>query len=123
MFWKRGLRKFVTLKQFKGNIYPNYSEIINSADLPQDGFTPGDDGLYLREEHRFGWIKCYSAFDKKTNQELAIIKKRIDGTTFQCVIKKAGHRIMFGTDGLTIHGKKFDIQKLKSSFEFNNIWC
>ena len=123
MFWKRGLRKFVTVKQFKGNIYPNYSEFINNADLPQDGFTPGDDGLYLREEHRFGWIKCYSAFDKKTNQELAIIKKRIDGTTFQYVIEKAGHRIMFGTDGLTIHGKKFDIQKLKSSFEFNNIWC
>ena len=123
MFWKRGLRKFVTVKQFKGNIYPNYSEFINNADLPQDGFTPGDDGLYLREEHRFGWIKCYSAFDKKTNQELAIIKKRIDGATFQYVIKKAEHRIMFGTDGLTIHGKKFDIQKLKSSFEFNNIWC
>lgn len=35
--------------------------------------------FYLREEHRFGWLKCYCAFDKKTNQELAIIKKRIDG--------------------------------------------
>lgn len=107
MFWKRGLRKFVTVKQFKGNIYPNYSEFINNADFPQDGFTPGDDGLYLREEHRFGWIKCYSAFDKKTNQELAIIKKRIDGTTFQYVIKNSA----------------LEDEIIESMFRYNNsIW-
>lgn len=39
------------------------------------------------------------------------------------VIEKANHKILVGIDGLTIHGKKFDVQKLKSSFEFNNIWC
>lgn len=71
MFWKRGLRKFVTVKQFKGNIYPNYSEFINNADFPQDDFTSGDDGHNLEEKHRFGWLKCYCAFDKKNKSRIS----------------------------------------------------
>lgn len=107
MFWKRGLRKFVAVKQFKGNIYPNYFVFIHNAGFPQDGFTPGDGGSSLEENHRFGWIKCYSGFDKETKQELAIIKKRIDGTTFQYVIKNSA----------------LEDEIIESMFRYNNsIW-
>lgn len=107
MLWKRGLRKFVTVKQFKGNIYPNYSEFINNADFPQDGFQPGDDGRELEEKHRFGWLKCYCAFDKKMNQELAIIKKIIGNHIFQYVIKNSA----------------LEDEIIESMFRYNNsIW-
>ena len=66
MFWKRGLRKFVTVKQFKGNIYPNYFVFIHNAGFPQDGFQLGDSG-----------------------QELAIIQKVIGGRKYQYVIKNS----------------------------------
>lgn len=107
MFWKRGLKKFVTVKKFKGNVYPNYSEFISNADFPQDGFTPGDDGYKFGENYRFGWLKCYCAFDKKMNQELAIIKKRIGSATFQYVIKNSA----------------LEDEIIESMFRYNNsIW-
>lgn len=107
MFWKRGLRKFVTVKQFYGNVYPNYSEFIKNAGFPQDGFIPGDGGSYLEERFRFGWLKCYCAFDKKTNQELAIIKKKIGSRTLQYVIKNSA----------------LEDEIIESMFRYNNsIW-
>ena len=107
MFWKRGLRKFVTVKQFYGNVYPNYFEFINNAGFPQDGFQPGDGGRELEENHRFGWIKCYSAFDKETKQELAIIQKVIGGRKYQYVIKNSA----------------LEDEIIESMFRYNNsIW-
>ena len=107
MFWKRGLRKFVTVKQFYGNVYPNYFEFINNAGFPQDGFTLGDGGRELEEKYRFGWIKCYSAFDKETKQELAIIQKVIGGRKYQYVIKNSA----------------LEDEIIESMFRYNNsIW-
>lgn len=107
MFWKRGLRKFVAVKQFKGNIYPNYFVFIHNAGFPQDGFTPGDGGSSLEENHRFGWIKCYSGFDKETKQELAIIQKVIGGRKYQYVIKNSA----------------LEDEIIESMFRYNNsIW-
>lgn len=107
MFWKRGLRKFVTVKQFYGNVYPNYFIFIHNAGFPQDGFTLGDGGRDLEEKYRFGWIKCYCAFDKKTNQELALIQKVIGGRKYQYVIKNSA----------------LEDEIIESMFRYNNsIW-
>ena len=107
MFWKRGLRKFVTVKQFYGNVYPNYFIFIHNAGFPQDGFTLGDGGRDLEEKHRFGWLKCYCAFDKETKQELAIIQKVIGGRKYQYVIKNSA----------------LEDEIIESMFRYNNsIW-
>lgn len=96
--------KFVNVKQFYGNVYPNYFEFISRNTFFQDGFIMGDPGL--EEENRFGWLKIYSSYDKETKQELAIIKKRIDGRIRQYVIKNSA----------------LEDTIVETMFRYNNIW-
>ena len=72
MFWPGLKGRFVNVKQFYGNVYPNYFEFIFRNGIAQDGFVAGDGG---QEKYRFGWFKLYSSYDKETRQELAIIQK------------------------------------------------
>lgn len=103
MFWT-GVGRFVNVKQFYGNVYPNYFEFIFRNGFRQDGFIMGDPGP--EEKYRFGWLKIYSSYDEETRQELAIIKKRIDGRMRQYVIK---------------NGAIEDVI-VESIFRYNNIW-
>lgn len=105
MFWA-GVGRFVNVKQFYGNVYPNYFEFVFRNGFSQDGFIMGDPGPGGQEEYRLGWLKIYSSYDKETNQELAIIKKRIDGRMHQYVIK---------------NGALEDVI-VESIFRYNNVW-
>lgn len=51
MFWSGVKGRFVNVKQFYGNVYPDYFEFIYYAGLTQEGFIPGDVGQ--EEEYRF----------------------------------------------------------------------
>jgi hypothetical protein len=104
MFWPGIKGRFVNVKQFYGNVFPNYFEFIYNAGLPQDGFIPGDAGP--KEEYRFDWVKRYSSYDKETKQELAIIQKRIDGHMHQYVIKNSALQEVI----------------VESIYRYNNIW-
>ena len=73
------------MKQFYGNIYPNYFEFIYNHGISQDGFLPGDFGP--EEKYRFDWFKIHSSYDKDTKQELAVIQKTINGRLHKYVIK------------------------------------
>jgi hypothetical protein len=103
MFWA-GVGRYVNVKQFYGNVYPNYFEFVFRHGFTQDGFIMGDGGP--EEKYRFGWFKTYSSYDKDTGQELAIIKKRFEGRTHQYVIK---------------NGALEDVI-VESMFRYNNIW-
>ena len=93
MFWPGIKGRFVNVKQFYGNIYPNYFEFVHTHGIPQDGFIPGAFGP--KEEQRFDWFKLHSSYDKNTKQELAIIQKVIDGRLHKYVIKNLNKSQIF----------------------------
>ncbi len=104
MLWKGIKGKFVNVKQFYGNVYPNYFEFIWKNGFNQDGFQPG--GCGPEEKYRFEWLKIYSGFDKDTKQELAIIQKVLNGRLHKYVIKDSALQDV--------------IQE--AIFRYNNIW-
>lgn len=103
MFWPGVKGRFVNVKQFYGNVYPDYFEFIYYAGLTQEGFIPGDVGY---EDYRFGWFKLHSSYDKETKQELAIIQKVFNERLHKYVIK---------------NGALEDII-VESVFRYNNVW-
>lgn len=104
MFWPGIKGKFVNVKQFYGNVFPNYFEFIHNAGFNQDGFQPGNCGT--DEKYRFEWLKIYSSFDKETKEELAIIQKVINGRLCKYVIKDSALQEVI----------------VESIYRYNNIW-
>ena len=95
-----------------GKIYTTYNNFFKENNISDKNYTPGfgNNELELKQLGYSNWEFVGFGKHRAQNDEIA-------------VIEKANHKILVGTDGLTIHGKQFDIQKLKSNFEFNNIWC
>lgn len=94
-----------------GKVYTTYNNFFKENNISDENYTPGfgNNGLELKQLGYSNWEFVGFGKHRAHNDEIV-------------VIEKANHKILVGIDGLTIHGKKFDVQKLKSSFEFNNIW-
>ena len=101
----------INISDFR-KIYTTYNNFFKENNISDINYTPGfgNNELELNQLGDSNWEFVGFGKHRAQNDEIA-------------VIEKANHKILVGIDGLTIHGKKFDVQKLKSNFEFNDIWC